>query len=97
MSPQAAADRVRDGEVRAELDPSVMYNASDGRENTAPVESFPEGASPFRCPQYGRERMGVTAERVIRGGGWSDSDPQPFVPRSDSTMKRRTESPTRDP
>jgi formylglycine-generating enzyme required for sulfatase activity len=78
-----------------DVDWSSMYDRSDGWESTAPVGSFPAGASPFGALDlagnvwewtedwYGRYQPGAGTDprgagtgtgRVVRGGGWGDTD-----------------------
>ena len=52
-----------------------MYDGNDGFESTAPVGSFPDGASPFGALDSADAATNPTgaaddAHRVIRGGGW---------------------------
>jgi formylglycine-generating enzyme required for sulfatase activity len=67
-----------------------MFDGSDGWESTAPVGSYPKGASPFGVldmagnvweltasgysPDYASERASSDEKRVYRGGGWGFGD-----------------------
>ena len=66
-----------------------MYSGSDGWESTAPVGSYPEGASPFgvldmagnvwewTSSGYSQDYRSQRSDekRVIRGGAWGYGDP----------------------
>ncbi len=62
---------------------TAMYSADDGFATTAPVGSFPKGASPFELQdvvgnvwEWASDPKGGTGEdRVLRGGAWNGGDP----------------------
>jgi formylglycine-generating enzyme required for sulfatase activity len=79
------------------VDVRALYEGSDGFPTTAPVGSFPDGASPNgvldlfgNVAEWTDDAADAADTRVVRGGGWQMSSLDPAATRSVESASRRS-------